>query len=158
MNYYVTDATIDRLEADTGSGGLFNSGSPLVSGVYYIRAADASTRPYIVLNVSMTEEHALTSDGCEFVLGVRIVGNASDGGAALQSIWNRVFGDGVLQSGRTPSYGLHRHTLTMPTNPLSASCTTLMYAGTDEVYDADDNTLEWTMRFRSRWDAAAVSP
>lgn len=158
MNNYITTAIIDRLEADTGTGGLFAAGANLVSGVYYIRAADNATRPYIVLNVSMGEDHALTSDGCEFNLLVRIVAAASDGGAALQAIWNRVFGDSMLQAGRVPSYGLHRHTLTMPSNPLSASCSNLLFAGTDEVLDGDETALEWTMRFRSRWDAAAANP
>lgn len=159
MNNYITRAVIDRLKADTGSGGLYQGSTPtLVSGIYYYAAPAGVARPYIVLNISQDEDHALTSSGGACVVSVRIVGDMSDGGDQMQVVWNRVFGDAMLQTGRVPSYGLDRHTLTLPTNPLSATCTALIFTGSGDVETPDPDTIAWVMTFKLVWNAAAVSP
>jgi len=156
---YITKAIITRLKADTGAGGLYESGSwHYVKGVYAYRAADDADRPFIKVNVSQRNSDTLTSDGCEFTVSLSIVSNNSEGGALLQTIWNRVFGDAMLQTGRVPTYGLHRHILSLGSTPLSASCTYLMHDETSEVFDEDTVTYSWDVRFSSRWDAQATSP
>lgn len=159
MNYYISQAILTRIKADTGTGGLYESGSyHIITGAHYLRADDAAARPYIVFNVTQDSDPALTSASGECLVTFRIVSDASDGGLILQTIWNRLFGDAMLQTNRVPTYGLDRHALTLPTNPLSATSTQLIYLGSSDVLDSDDATMEWDMRFKLNWDAAAVSP
>ena len=159
MNNYITKAVITRLKADTGAGGLYAGSTwALTPGGVHYYAAPSAARPYIVLNVNQQEDHALTADTGDFTLVVRMVADLNDGGDQLQSIWNRVFGDAMLQTGRIPKYGLNRHILTLGTNPLSAVCSELIYAGSGDVEAADADTIAWEMSFKGRWQASATSP
>lgn len=159
MNYYIAQAVLARIRSDTGSGGLYVSSSfSIITGAYYYRASNNATRPYVVYNITQDTDSTLTSDACEFTLTFRIVDNGSAGGDVIQTVWNRLYGDSMLQSGRTPSYGFNRHRLTLPTNPLSAACSDLSFDGSTDIIDTEAETIEWEMRFRGRWDAASVSP
>jgi len=103
-----------RLLSDTGANGLFpTGGTPLVTGIFNNYVSERQDMPYIVWTlVSGVDDgtFATNEDDIQFQLSVF----ASKRPAALtnaQRILNRIYGDGVKQSSRLPTYGLHRHTL-----------------------------------------------
>ncbi len=100
-----------RLDADTGSGGLFADEAELISGVYNTLAPSTLTDSdsYIVFNVASVEQmDGFNIDVVEYTFYLSIFTPVSGGMGASQAIIDRVYGNGVTSSGNTPTYGLHR--------------------------------------------------
>lgn len=103
-----------RLEADTGTGGLFAVGSPLVTGVYAMIAPFGATYPYLFIDVAGTGvQDAFALDLLEVRFRVHCFATADNGYEPIDNIMRRVYG----AAGRTPTYGLHRHALAMAGSP-----------------------------------------
>lgn len=63
---FVWKAIIDRMLADTGAGGLFQTGSPLITTVYVGQAPASTAYPYIqITQAAETEEDTFAKDAVE---------------------------------------------------------------------------------------------
>lgn len=127
MSHYlqpVWKAIYDRAMADTGSGGLFNVGTPLVSTITnqmgYVNAiSTAATLPYLVYSVTGTDGG---NDG--FKTAYRTVNfsiwsvvpsheSEVDTLDVTQKIISRLEGDWWDQSGGVPTFGFDRFAPTL---------------------------------------------
>lgn len=160
----ISKAILTRIQADTGSGGLFSASG----GTAYSTITDAGwntirgdkLRPYVTWEISGTADNALTADDIVYEVTFTCIDEASRGCDRLDTVWNRLFGNAMLISGRVPSYGFHRHVLTLAadsTNPLSATgCMCAFTRG--DIRVQDETTIVLTMTFEARASAAAVTP
>lgn len=80
------------IDADTGTGGLLNAGTPLITGGWNIEAPQEAVYPYIVFSPTLDEEFdSYTSgDNIRIEFDVAIYANKSGGTAAVATIANRV--------------------------------------------------------------------
>lgn len=102
-----------RLTSDTGTNGLYAPGAVQVTGIFNNWASPTQDMPYIVWTLVSgvpDETFATNEDEIVFQLSVFTSKRPPDMGKA-QKILNRIYGNGVKQSTRLPTYGLHRHTL-----------------------------------------------
>lgn len=134
-----------RLQADTGSGGLLNSSAPLITGVWVSNAPAGNTAPYCVIDVaSEKSDNAFTKDiySVEFWVHTFVArhGNATPLQTA-SDIMARIFGDSA--AGAVPSYGLHRHPLS-----LSGSWTATNAECTGAFAEHDENVYHYYQIFR----------
>lgn len=102
----------DRLLADTGTGGLFESGSELVDSVYFEDAGENPSMPFLVLGF---EEDASAIDDARLVrmsLDVHIFTERASasyvGLVRAEKIGWRVMGNWRDNANRIPDYGLER--------------------------------------------------
>ena len=126
-----------RLRADTGTNGLFPAGAaPLVSGIFNNWSSPTQTMPYIVWTlVSGVDDGTFDTneDDIQFQLSV-FASKRPPQLATAQRIINRIYGNGVKQSSRLPTFGLHRHTL-VSTWPDDIETTDACFLHTDGVVD-----------------------
>lgn len=114
-----SDLLRDRLTADTGSGGLFNVGAPLLNAPicnqFQTPALDSTSAfPFITFEIeSLTNEpEGFGLASIEF--GVNLIVTMSMDGSDPMDTWfkvfDRVYGDWLAQygAGNPPTYGLHR--------------------------------------------------
>jgi hypothetical protein len=107
-----------RLEADVTTNGLYpTGGTPLINGIFNQFAPPNLFMPYIVVDaVSAVQDDCFDLDKIDFAVTVHIFASATAGDlVTAQRIIERVYGDGIKQSNRTPTYGLHRHKLVYTT-------------------------------------------
>ncbi len=114
----VTDAILTRIQADTGTGGLYvGSAYTVVTGGWYAvdgPITDLNTIfPYGVYNLTMEPDNTFTSDGAKFLLDFTIYDKQQNGLASIAPAMARLYGNAMLVSGRIPTYGFHRHVLTL---------------------------------------------
>lgn len=119
----VAQAIADRIEADTGSGGLFHASSAYkLSGVYFVHGSYERTTPYAVIDAPVTQNDAMDADGGTVRWSVTVYDDAHNALTKLRPIYARLHGNAILQSNRRPTYGLHVHLLVLSTdatdNPL----------------------------------------
>lgn len=102
-----------RATSDTGTGGLFNTTTPLITGWYTRLAPANSALPYVVVNLI----DAGNNDGLAFSLRRIIVrfslftaGNAEN---AIDTIRARILGNWLTSTGRIPTVGFDRWTGTL---------------------------------------------
>jgi hypothetical protein len=135
----------DRAVADTGSGGLFNSGTPLITGIFNNSVASSAVLPYIVYNVAAdTAMHAFTRDifRYQFRLQVYVARNTADPFLVGSNIIKRAFGDS--SGGSAPSYGFHRWTPSLAGSWVS---TTVLSLG--EHQEHTDDCFCWVQDYWS---------
>lgn len=113
----VAQAIKARIEADTGTGGLFNAATAYkLSGVYYTHGSYERSLPYAVIDAPVQQDDTMDSDGGNVDWSVTVYDAANNGMEKLRPIYSRLHGDAVLQSSRRPTYGLHVHLLVLSTN------------------------------------------
>lgn len=121
---HATAAIRSRLLADTSPGGLRAASSPLLASdekiTTYILAPDQvgtiGGYPYVVIDViSVEEEDAFDADAVRYEIDLHVFDLQSASMTACADIIDRIRGDAMAQPTRQPSYGLHRHTITLPT-------------------------------------------
>lgn len=140
----------DRLTGDTGTGGLFNVTSPLVTQFRNTVIASSQAFPYLVMNVTT----AMNSDGFNlrshmvtFSIHVYVEEQPNAGGDSFStgaSIIDRVEGDWDLQSTRIPSFGLDRWVPTLTSS--SWTCSQCVLLNSSEAHDP--GVLHWILDFR----------
>jgi len=118
-----------RIDADTGTGGISNAGTPLISGIYSsfaVTGASTASKPYIVFDVDGAQQQ----DGFEIdiiELSIRLhvfarMDSATTSGFdKCSAIIDRLYGDGIDNVNRIPSYGFHRHELTISSGKYTGS-------------------------------------
>lgn len=161
----ISQAIYDRLTADTGSGGLYESGVwNIISGAWAIFATPGpSAFPRIVYSIDMDGAHSTTAD--EFNVSVRMtvmddttqIADDSPFSGRIGAVLNRIHGNSVLQTGRTPTYGFNRHLLVLPTNGYTAKASWCLITGV-ECGMVDEKIVQATTSFKFRVTAIASNP
>lgn len=104
-----------RAASDTGSGGLFAAGTPLVSGIYPNLFPQDENFPWITFDIEdVAPAHAFNKDVFTYTVRFNIYvpmesESITDPHQTASDIINRVYGDST--GGSAPSYGFHRHKL-----------------------------------------------
>lgn len=112
----VAEAVQTRLKADTGTGGLYNVASPLITASHFCDASDSATYPYVVFSIEAANQSPtlLGSEVYECFIDFHIYSDKASGYAVCSSIIDRIFGDVVSQTGtHVPGYGFHRYVLSL---------------------------------------------
>jgi len=150
---------LDRLKADIGTGGIYQGGGwTLVDGAYNNLASPARTqRPYIVYTFSSEKDDSQTSDEEIVTVTFNIYHEATVGTDLITAIIDRLHGDAILQAGRIPTFGFHRHIMVLPTNGYNAQATECLRQSVD-VGPLDTSTVIATVIYEFRISAQAVSP
>ena len=140
-----------RAYADTGSGGLFASGSELITGFYNTRVPEGAEFPYVEYNVVSSQQadaFAMRVVEIELDMHVYVAERPQAGGTDPfqrgAAILARIAGDWSEQATRLPSYGFDRHPL-----DLSAGTWTGGYMeriGGSEQHE--DGMLHWVESYR----------
>lgn len=138
-----------RLEADTGTGGLFKSGAALVSGCYSVLAPPlADDYPYLLIDHE--GDDVLDGFGLNFIqraFRVHVFAEVANGLAPVDAILNRIYGDGD----RSPTYGLHRHSLTLASGGWTGSVVEYR----DTIWNSDVDIYHVIQRYVTRFSKAA---
>ena len=157
-------AIFDRLKADTGSGGLYNGGNwKIISGAYSVYGTPAAmVFPYLLVSVRMEQDHSLTADEFNATATFTVYDQvqdavAGDFGTNISSVLDRLHGNAILQAGRIPTYGFHRHLLVLPTNGYTAKASNC-YVRTYDATMIDEHTMQGTMTATFRVTALATNP
>lgn len=161
----VAGAIRARIVGDTGAGGVFETaGTYKAVTVQFVEgprgantSADSSLFPYVVYNFvsGSTEEDGFDSDSCEMAWDVHVWdfkqhSNSSAPGAQRSSgMVDRLFGDAIAQSNRVPTYGLHRHQLSLSvTGSASAPWATGVVAVTDINAPHEADFYHWVITLK----------
>lgn len=127
-----------RLLSDTATGGLMATGSELITNVYGFAApgnASYQTKPYLLVDIAGTiANDAFDLDLVEFRFRVHCFSLANGGLTPVDAIMRRVYG----QASRTPTYGLHRHALSLAGGS-GWTATTCQFAGTNDGGSDEDH-------------------
>ena len=160
----IYQAILDRLKADTGAGGLYNGGSwKIISGAYSIFGTPAAiVYPYLLVSVRMDQDHSLPADEFNCTATFQIFDQVQDAttnsfSGRISGVFDRLHGDAVLQVGRVPTYGFHRHLLVLGTNGYTARASNCFV----RTYDAsmiDEHTMQGNMTATFRVSALAANP
>lgn len=151
MNLHgLREAIIARVQADTGSGGLW-AAAKLINSISYTFEARGSTtgiraaQPFVVFDFPSVQPR----DGYAYNLHELFVRfhtfypflrNKDAAITAAATIQNRIYGDALVQANRTPSYGFDRHLLVLTTTGDAAApwaggvC---LWQGTAEAHEND---------------------
>lgn len=153
MTWYLPQlekAVYDRLAADTGTGGLFNVSSPLVTACYNGEVKAEQAYPFLSLNVvsapsqdSMdTRVRLVTMDVHVYCKKSQDPGDSSyDGMDVGGKIIERVVGDWDQQSSRSPTFGLDRW------KPTLTSWVADNFRSIEERADHEDGVYHWVLTF-----------
>ena len=152
-------AIFDRIKADIGAGGIYQDGDwTLVEGAYNNMANPADgDRPYIVYSFTSDPEDSQTSDEEKLTITFQVYDNATRGTDRITAVLDRLHGNGILQAGRIPTYGFHRHILTLATNTYSAVASECLRENI-EVGPINEHVVLASISFTFRITAQAVSP
>jgi len=103
-----------RLQADTGAHGLYATGNVLVTGVFNNYVNPSQRMPFIVWDlVSVVQTDCFDNDLVDCTFNISVYADKTPPALSrAQYILNRIYGDAIYQSNRTPTFGLHRHILT----------------------------------------------
>lgn len=149
---------LDRVNADTGTNGLRNATTPLITGIYNLyapTAADGTTAfPYIVYHVEQTQNVSeLPTRGYQHTIAFEVAveqrPNAStpEGAQRGSDILWRLLGDWEDQSTHLPSFGFDRYS---PGTLGSSGWAGVMYEFIDVQEDHLEGVYHWTARFGIR--------
>lgn len=153
----VATAIKARLEADSTLTSLVPA-SRIMFGA--MRGA-TFTVPYIVFQLSDAEQDTFTDDGSEVEIEFRIVAStvAASGGLTTPStIIDRIKGDAMLQAGRVPSYGFHRHTLVLGSGGENYVGGPVARTGGEVLSEVDPDYTVFVERYQVLQSAPATSP
>jgi hypothetical protein len=160
----VNQAILDRLKADTGTGGLYQSGAwNLISGAWAAAAPAAATFPYLVWTLNWSAAPSRQADEYELIASFTIYDDASvyvdDSNFAnrVSPVMDRIHGDAVLQSGCVPTYGFNRYALTLATNGYTAKASTCLVTE-GQMGMLDEKILSVTTNMKFRVTALAANP
>lgn len=138
----------DRLTGDTGTGGLFNSGTPLVTQLRNTVIDQGQAFPYLVMRCQggdVEDGFSVRTHKVSVTIDAYIEEQPASGYDPFDrgsKILDRVEGDWDLQSTRVPSFGLDRFTPTLANN---------WYAGPFQMLRVreahEPGVLHWIMDF-----------
>lgn len=127
----IDGAIEDRLKGDATLLGL-------VQGIWNTRAPDslnvgAGTKPYILWQiVSADQDDAFQENTIEALVQVTYRDDWVNGLAPVTAVMHRVYGDSKAQAEMVPTFGLHRHLLTVADNEPGTMHRTRFFTQGDE--------------------------
>lgn len=156
-------AIITRLKADTGTGGLYAGSawaSYIAGGIWSNWGLPSQfTTPYAVLEINMNADNTFDADMNEVLVSFAIFDNTRTGVNNIAKVLKRLYGDAVLQTGRVPSYGLHRHTLALATNGYGATGGQVINTSQSiGLKEGDEHTAVGISTFKLTAQAVASNP
>ena len=160
----VASAIRDRIRADTGTGGLFNTSTGLLHNTdhpTYGTGLEERTFPYILFDIEDTQADEFDADTTTATVRIHIVDAREQGIGRCVTILSRLYGDGVSQANNEPSYGIHRHPLvvTQQTGLLNwRACGVMFRRSGSTQHDAECFVFEEVYEVRLSADDAGVSP
>lgn len=111
--FLVANAIKARLEGDTGAGGLFQTGSPILTSLRFTNGTITTrTYPYAVITCEADKSAAMGHDGWKVRWTITVYDASNQGEERLWPAARRINGPGT----ESPSYGLFRHVLTLDTD------------------------------------------
>lgn len=154
-NARVATALVARLNGDA------TLVSALTGGLWFgMQRATTFNPPYAVFNLQDAEDDTFTDDGSLVEIEFRIVstaiGTAASSLSVPSAIIDRIKGDAMLQAGRTPSYGLHRHLLVLDSGGENYVGGFVQRVGGETAHDIDNYVF--IERYRVYQSAPATSP
>ena len=161
----ISQAIYDRLTADTGTGGLYEGGFwNIITGAWAIFATPGpSSFPRIVYSINLDSAHSTTADEFNVTVQMTVMDDvnqlADDApfSGRIGAVIDRIHGNAVLQTGRTPTYGFNRHLLVLPTNGYTAKASHCLVTGV-ECGMVDEKIVQATTSFKFRVSALAANP
>lgn len=161
----IYQAIYDRIKADTGTGGLYASGAwNLISGAYSVFGTPAAiTYPYLLVAVRLDQDHSLPADEFNATATfsvydqVQAYTSSANFSTRVTAVMDRLHGNAILQAGRIPTYGFHRHLLVLPTNGYTARASHCFVRTYDSTM-IDEHTVQATMTATFRVSALAANP
>jgi hypothetical protein len=143
-----------RATGDTGTGGLFNATTPLLTG-WYTRLAPAQVSlPYVVVNCI----DAGNQDGLRFSLRrlrMRIsIFTSGNSEASIETIRTRILGNWLTGTNRVPTYGFDRWTMTGMDNSFSAS--PMIFINQTELFE--ERVTQTILEFETYVSKQCTSP
>lgn len=148
-----------RLRDDTGAGGLFAPGAELVTEIYENSAPSPfPVGPILVFDIeSMEQNNPFNSAlyAVRFRINVYvqrdIIRGTHTAAQTASQIIGRVRGDWVSAANHTPTYGLHRHALTLSDSDYTADPP----AHLSSIPTHDETHLHYVETFRTYLREAA---
>lgn len=117
-----------RLQADTGTGGLFNVSSPLVTAAYWDLGPHAMVEPYIAYQITTeratTEGFKVSAVRASITISAVVVRTLASATAPMDTasaILARIYGNAAEQGG-APSFGFHRWVPSLASPWVSTAC------------------------------------
>lgn len=160
----IYQAIFDRIKADTGAGGLYNGNAwNVISGAYSIFGTPAAiTFPYLLVSVRMDQDHSMTADEFNCTVTFQVFDQVQDAVAGnfagrISGVMDRLHGNAILQAGRIPTYGFHRHLLVLGTNGYTAKASNCLVRTYDSTM-IDEHMMQGTMTATFRVTALATNP
>jgi hypothetical protein len=161
----IYQSIIDRIKVDTGAGGLyFGNAWNIISGAYSVMGTPAAiVFPYVLVSVRLDQDHSLTADEWNATATFSVFDQVQDYASGvtftnrITAVMDRLHGNAVLQPGRVPTYGFHRHLLVLPTNGYTAKASNC-FVRTYDATMADEHNLTGTMTMTFRVSALAANP
>lgn len=152
-------ACIERIQVDTGTGGLYEgSAYSIITGAYHGVATPGTLAfPYVVVSVEMSNQDAQPADGADVQMTFEVFDTLTQGDTRIDKVLARLYGDGILQNGRIPTYGFQRHRMTLPTNIWGAVGGDTYWVN-QSLRTFDENVLVGTQVFRTSVSALAANP
>ena len=145
----VVNAVCTRLNADTTLTGILTGGIDQLRGPLRGLAVDGSAAYAVIVPTSANKgEHTQGSDGYWVNFRITIYDRQQNGLANLYAASKRIFGDASLSAANSmvPTYGLHRHKLTLGSDANGWLANTIICDG-QEFDDTDDDVLSVTVYF-----------
>lgn len=148
----VTDAVRDRLLADSGSGGLGGSGTPLTGGIVNtIPTAGSQSYPYAVISAELPENKSAFVRGMyEILVSVTVYG---DHQSSIPAMWNavdRIVGDFHATNPPASTRGLHGWTIgTLTATGFTVKGSQLILVSTSPIQLIDDSKASITTTYRT---------
>jgi hypothetical protein len=111
----LTEAIRTRALADNGVGGL----TTLVSSVTAFFGPTGATYPYVVITGDAFDQGTAAAPSgfrkevVTVLFTFHIYGAKRSGMAAIEAVIDRLYGDASAQADWVPTYGFHRHVLTL---------------------------------------------
>ncbi|MBX3376050.1 MAG: hypothetical protein KF678_03490 [Phycisphaeraceae bacterium] len=85
------------------------------SGVFNVSVPPGVALPYIVFSVAASvSDNTFRTDVVEHIIRLSVITSARSGLSTPATLLKRLYGDATTLTSRTPSYGLHRHILSVP--------------------------------------------
>lgn len=142
MSSALLDAVVTRCRSDTGTGGLRNATSPLVTGVFLERAPIGQTRPYIVVTEqASTQDDSKGTRSALVEMALSVYVDANNGIGQVRGITDRL------------RAVLHRQ---VPTGITGYTFTALQRVGGRAVPDEDEAVYRHVEQYRGHEHATTT--
>jgi len=158
-------AILSRIKADTGAGGLYESSAwstTILAGGAWANTgvpptSSAVLYPHLVYTMQCEAEHGFIDEGFLATITLDVRDQLQNGMGRVSAVLDRLFGNAVLQSGRIPTYGFHRHVLALATNTYGAvggDCLAVLVGTSMD----DEHIIHGTMVLETHYSALAANP